>query len=109
MFEAVPPGQLPKIINPKINCSCKLNKPARINANNGIIENCKKTPKIIALGRNRILFKSEKSIVMPMPNITSPNKKGIEFFKDKKTEGKFKLIIKLKKIKKMNESFTLTV
>ncbi len=44
-----------------------------------------------------------------MPNITSPNKKGTEFFKDKKTEGKFKLIIKLKKIKKMNESFTLVV
>tara|TARA_B100000242_G_scaffold273182_1_gene226633 strand:+ start:285 stop:419 length:135 start_codon:yes stop_codon:yes gene_type:complete len=44
-----------------------------------------------------------------MPNITSPNKKGIEFFKVKKTEGKFALIIKLEKIKKMNESFTLVV
>ena len=108
-FDAVPPGQDPKIIKPRINSSFSPKAVDRKKAKNGIIENCKPRPTIKKIGFLTIFLKSFILIVNPMPNMTRPNKKGIELLKELKKSINCELSTKKRIIKNKKESFILTI
>ncbi len=80
-FDAVPPGQQPKTTNPISNSSLKPNNFAKKKEAVGIIVNCNTNPVIIHLGLKNTCLIWLNVIVSPIPNITSPRKKGIYDFK----------------------------
>lgn len=101
-FEAVPPGQAPSIIKPKVISSENFSTLQIMNARNGIIVNWSNIVTEIHAGFRKTDFISLNWSVIPIPNMTSPNNKGINDFKYIKRLGNKKLNIKKTRISKMN-------
>jgi len=76
-FEAVPPGQQPKIIIPRESSGDILKIFTNTKAVKGIIVNWRSVTKKNKEGFFSIFLKSVNSKVIPIKNITRPKKKGI--------------------------------
>ena len=80
-FDAVPPGQLPRTIMPRANSGGILKILIKKYAARGITVNWRQTAIKIKYGLSKTFFTWLKFKVIPIPNITSPNKKGMESLK----------------------------
>ena len=97
-FEAVPPGQEPKIIKPSAISLGKLKRLTIIKERRGMIEYWRRTVVKIHLGSLRILLNSSILIVTPIPSITKPKRYGIVYPKFEKNSVNIKLKSKKKLI-----------
>ena len=86
-FDAVPPGQLPRIIIPKAYSDGMVKIWIKKYAVSGITVNWRKTVIKIICGFKSTFLIWEKFKVIPIPNITNPNKRGIKPFSEERKLG----------------------
>ena len=111
-FDAVPPGQLPRIIIPKAYSDGMVKIWIKKYAVSGITVNWRKTVIKIICGFKSTFLIWEKFKVIPIPNITNPNKRGIKpFSEERKLGNKYPKVkkVEINKIKLNLESTTIVL